>query len=63
MKVLIIEDEFNLADAIKSMLTKEKYMVSICTDGEEGLDEALTNVYDLIILGADIMFLIYANIK
>ena len=50
MKVLIIEDEFNLADAIKSMLTKEKYMVSICTDGEEGLDEALTNVYDLIIL-------------
>ena len=50
MKVLIIEDEYNLADAIKSMLSKEKYMVSICTDGLEGLDEALTNTYDLIIL-------------
>ena len=50
MKVLIIEDEYNLADAIKSMLSKEKYMVNICTDGEEGLDEALTDIYDLIIL-------------
>ena len=50
MKVLIIEDEYNLADAIKSMLSKEKYIASICTDGLEGLDEALTNTYDLIIL-------------
>ena len=50
MKILIIEDEFNLADAIKTMLSKKKYDVTIKTDGEEGLDEALTNVYDLIIL-------------
>ena len=50
MKILIIEDEFNLADAIASMLKKEKYSVEIMTDGESGLDEALTDVYDLIIL-------------
>ena len=50
MKILIIEDEFNLADAIKTMLEKKKYDVEIRTDGEEGLDEALTNIYDLIIL-------------
>lgn len=50
MKILIIEDEYNLADAISSMLKKEKYTVCIKTDGEEGLDEALTDVYDLIIL-------------
>ena len=50
MKILIIEDEYNLADAIASMLRKEKYNVLIQTDGEEGLDEALTNIYDLIIL-------------
>ncbi len=50
MKILIIEDEFNLADAIASMLKKEKYCVEIKTDGEEGLDEALTDIYDLIIL-------------
>lgn len=50
MKVLIIEDEYNLADAISSMLNKEKYSVEIMTDGEKGLDEALTDIYDLIIL-------------
>ena len=50
MKILIIEDEYNLADAISSMLHKEKYNVEIKTDGEEGLDEALTDIYDLIIL-------------
>ena len=50
MKILIVEDEFNLADAISSMLKKEKYNVSIKTNGEEGLEEALTDIYDLIIL-------------
>ena len=50
MKVLIIEDEYNLADAISSMLKSKKYDVNICTDGLDGLDEALTDVYDLIIL-------------
>ena len=50
MKILIIEDEYNLADAIASMLKSKKYSVEIRTDGEEGLDEALTDIYDLIIL-------------
>ena len=50
MKILIIEDEYNLADALSSMLKKEKYSVDIKTDGIEGLEEALTNIYDLIIL-------------
>lgn len=50
MKILIIEDEYNLADAISSMLKSKKYSVTIKTDGVEGLEEALTNIYDLIIL-------------
>ena len=50
MKILIIEDEYNLADAISSLLKKERYNVDIITDGERGLEEALTNTYDLIIL-------------
>ena len=50
MKILIIEDEYNLADAISSMLKSKNYDVVIKTDGEEGLDEVLTDVYDLIIL-------------
>lgn len=50
MRILIIEDEYNLADAIRDKLLKENYSVDICQDGEEGLNEALTNIYDLIIL-------------
>lgn len=50
MRILIVEDEFNLADVVASRLKKEKYVVDISSDGEEGLDNALTNIYDLIIL-------------
>lgn len=50
MRILIVEDEFNLADVISSRLKKEKYIVDIFCDGEEGLESALTNIYDLIIL-------------
>ena len=35
MRILIIEDEFNLADVIASRLKKEKYAVDIICDGEE----------------------------
>lgn len=50
MKILIIEDEYSLADAIAETLKKENFMPSIITNGEEGENEALTNVYDLILL-------------
>lgn len=50
MRILIVEDEFNLADVIASRLKKEKYVVDISCDGEEGLDNAITHIYDLIIL-------------
>ena len=50
MRILIIEDEFNLADVIANRLKKEKYAVDIICDGEKGLDSAITNIYDLIIL-------------
>ena len=53
MKILIIEDEYSLADAISEMLKKENFDVKIITDGEKGENEALTNIYDLILL--DIM--------
>lgn len=53
MRILIIEDEYSLADAIAETLKKEKFTVDIATDGEEGENEALTNIYDLILL--DIM--------
>ncbi len=53
MKILIIEDEYSLADAISETLKKENFMTNIITDGEEGENEALTGIYDLILL--DIM--------
>ena len=53
MKILIIEDEYSLADAIAETLKKENYSVNIISDGEQGEDEALTGVYDLVLL--DIM--------
>lgn len=53
MRILIVEDEFNLADVISSRMKKENYIVDCSYDGESGLENALTNIYDLIIL--DIM--------
>ena len=50
MRILIVEDEYSLADVIASKLKKENYMGDISLDGEEGLYNALSNSYDLIIL-------------
>ena len=50
MKILIIEDEFKLADTIADVLKEQNFDVKIETDGEKGEEEALTNIYDLILL-------------
>ncbi len=53
MRILIIEDEFNIADAVATRLKKENYSVDIISDGQDGLYQAESNIYDLVIL--DIM--------
>lgn len=50
MRILIVEDEFNLADAIANRLKMEKYSVDIAVSGDEGLFNALSGIYDLVIL-------------
>ena len=50
MRILIIEDEYRLAEIISESLKKEKYLVDIRTDGEEGYFDASSGIYDLIIL-------------
>ena len=50
MNILIIEDEYSLADAISETLKNENFNVCIKTDGENGENEALTDNYDLILL-------------
>jgi len=53
MKVLMIEDERDLADAVSAILQKNNFTVDNAYDGEYGLDCALTGIYDFIVL--DIM--------
>jgi DNA-binding response OmpR family regulator len=53
MRILIVEDEESLAELVANRLKKEKYTVDISLDGEDGLYNALMDIYDLIIL--DIM--------
>lgn len=50
MRILIIEDEYSLADAIAETLKGENFVVDIVTNGDDGENEALTNIYDLILL-------------
>ncbi|UXS61125.1 response regulator transcription factor [Staphylococcus ureilyticus] len=49
-KILIVEDEQNLARFIELELEHENYAVDIEYDGKPGLAKALTNDYDLILL-------------
>lgn len=50
MRLLIIEDEKGLSEAISHMLKAKGWLVSACYDGLSGLEEAQTDLYDLIIL-------------
>jgi DNA-binding response OmpR family regulator len=53
MAILVVEDERKLSDILKTALTSEKYAVDTAYDGEDGLDKAMKNSYDVIVL--DIM--------
>lgn len=50
MKVLVVEDEHKIAQFIKTGLSLETWTVDLAFDGEEGLDLALTEKYDVIVL-------------
>lgn len=53
MRILVVEDEIGLAEALGAILRKEGYQADIANDGEEGLKMALCISYDCILL--DIM--------
>jgi DNA-binding response OmpR family regulator len=50
MKVLIVEDEKNLSMALKELLVCEGFLVDTAYNGVDGLDNALSGIYDIIIL-------------
>lgn len=50
MRLLVVEDQHRIAQAIKEGLMQESYAVDVCYDGEDGLRTALADEYDLLIL-------------
>ncbi len=50
MRILVVEDEYSLADAMGEALKRENYMVDISYEGNSALDIALSRIYDIIIL-------------
>lgn len=53
MRLLIVEDEQGMAEGLQGLLEKQGYATDLAFDGDSGLDNGLTGLYDLIIL--DIM--------
>ncbi|WP_447979401.1 response regulator [Candidatus Nitrospira bockiana] len=53
MRILVVEDDCNLGQFIRKGLKEERYAVDLADDGETGLQFALANPYELLIV--DIM--------
>ena len=50
MRILIVEDEVRLASSLQDLLELGGYSADISHDGESGLDNALTGIYDVVLL-------------
>lgn len=50
MRILLVEDETRLSEALAYILRKNKYTVDLAYDGIQGQELAETGIYDLIIL-------------
>lgn len=50
MKILIVEDEKRLAQALSQIMKEAKYQTDIAYDGADGLELALYGNYDVIVL-------------
>jgi DNA-binding response OmpR family regulator len=54
MRVLVIEDDVELAEAIGTGLRQERMAVDVAYDGTDGLEHALFTDYDVIVLDRDL---------
>lgn len=50
MRILIVEDERLLAETLSDILTQAHYIVDISYDGDAGLDNARSGIYDAVVL-------------
>ncbi|HWT26840.1 MAG TPA: response regulator transcription factor, partial [Mobilitalea sp.] len=53
MRILIVEDEISLVDALTEIFKQSKWMADTAYNGKDGLDFGLSGIYDVIVL--DIM--------
>ena len=54
MRVLLVEDEVELAEAVARVLRREGMAVDVAFDGREALDRASVNAYDVVVLDRDL---------
>ncbi len=54
MRVLVVEDEPILADAIAEWLRRETFAVDVAYDGGEALEKTVVNGYDVVVLDRDL---------
>ena len=50
MRILIVEDEVRLAEALGEIMKAQRYTTDIVYDGEAAFDNAMSGIYDCIIL-------------
>lgn len=50
MRILLVEDDFNLAETLAEAITDQRYVVDVANDGESALDCLKVLDYDLILL-------------
>lgn len=50
MRLLVVEDEKHLAEALTQILKKNRYTVDTVYNGEDGLDYILSDIYDVVVL-------------
>ena len=49
-RVLLVEDEPNIAESLSFLLRRSGFVVSVETDGERGLKSALSSIPDVLVL-------------
>ncbi len=54
MRILVVEDDNELADAIAAGLRRDQFAVDVAYDGSSGLEQALANDYDVVVLDRDL---------
>lgn len=50
MRILVVEDEKRLLEALTQILKKNNYTVDAVSNGEDGLDFILSGIYDVVVL-------------